>query len=249
MAAALETQAVTKIYESGNVTIKAVDEASIRVEQGEFVGLVGPSGSGKTTMLALMAGLLGSDSGRVMIAGQDLTNMRDGQRTSFRRQYIGFVFQASNLIRYLTCQENVELMLKLNGNLSRETRQEAIRLLTRLGLADRLRSLPAQLSGGQQQRVAIARALIHKPAVVLADEPTASLDSKRAHQVVQTFAGLIHEQHRAGVMVTHDLRMCRYVDRVIQMTDGRVTRVISQKEDIIALADLGEQETESSREI
>ena len=219
MAIALETQAVTKVYESGNVTIKAVDEASIRVEQGEFVGLVGPSGSGKTTMLALMAGLLGSDSGRVMIAGQDLTNMRDGQRTRFRRQYIGFVFQASNLIRYLTCQENVE------------------------------RSLPSQLSGGQQQRVAIARALIHKPAVVLADEPTASLDSKRAHQVVQTFAGLIHEQHRAGVMVTHDLRMCRYVDKVIQMRDGRVTRVISQKEDIIALADLGEQETESSREI
>ncbi len=119
-------------------------------------------------------------------------------------------------------------MLKLNGILSRETRQDAIRLLDRLGLADRLRSLPSQLSGGQQQRVAIARALIHKPAVVLADEPTASLDSKRAHQVVQTFANLIHEQERAGVMVTHDLRMCRYVDKVIQMMDGRVKRVMTK---------------------
>jgi putative ABC transport system ATP-binding protein len=126
--------------------------------------------------------------------------------------------------------------------LSRETRQEAIRLLDRLALADRLRSLPSQLSGGQQQGVAIARALIHKPAVVLADEPTASLDSKRAHQVVQTSANLIHEQERAGVMVTHDLRMCRYVDKVIQMMDGRMTRVGTKKEDIVALADLGEQE-------
>jgi putative ABC transport system ATP-binding protein len=230
------------------VTVKAVDEASLQLNKGEFVALVGPSGSGKTTMLALMAGLLGSDAGRVMIAGQDLTSMSDGQRTRFRRQYIGFVFQASNLIRFLNCQENVELMLKLNGTLSRETRQDAIRLLDRLGLADRLRSLPSQLSGGQQQRVAIARALIHKPAVVLADEPTASLDSKRAHQVVQTFANLIHEQERAGVMVTHDLRMCRYVDKVIQMMDGRVRRVITQKEDIIALADLGEQEMETAGE-
>jgi putative ABC transport system ATP-binding protein len=248
MAVALEAESVTKIYKSGQVTVKAVDEASLQLNKGEFVALVGPSGSGKTTMLALMAGLLGSDAGRVMIAGQDLTSMSDGQRTRFRRQYIGFVFQASNLIRFLNCQENVELMLKLNGTLSRETRQDAIRLLDRLGLADRLRSLPSQLSGGQQQRVAIARALIHKPAVVLADEPTASLDSKRAHQVVQTFANLIHEQERAGVMVTHDLRMCRYVDKVIQMMDGRVRRVITQKEDIIALADLGEQEMETAGE-
>jgi putative ABC transport system ATP-binding protein len=248
MAVALETDAVTKIYKSGDVTIRAVDAASLRVGQGEFVGLVGPSGSGKTTMLALMAGLLGSDSGQVMIAGQDLTSMSEGQRTRFRRRHIGFVFQASNLIRFLNCLENVELMLKLNGNLSLETRGEAIRLLTRLGLDDRLRSLPSQLSGGQQQRVAIARALIHKPAVVLADEPTASLDTKRAHQVVQTFADLIHEQKRAGVMVTHDLRMCRYVDKVIQMIDGRVTRVITNREEIIALAELGQQEAENAGE-
>jgi putative ABC transport system ATP-binding protein len=242
MTFALETQAVTKIYESGDVTIKAVDEASIQIEQGEFVALVGPSGSGKTTMLALMAGLLAADSGTVLIAGQDMTTLKDSQRTRFRRQNIGFVFQASNLIRYLTCQENVELMLKLNGNLNSETREESIQLLTRLGLSDRLHNLPSQLSGGQQQRVAIARSLVHRPAVVLADEPTANLDTNRANQVVQTFADLIHEQDRAGVMVTHDLRMCRYVDKVIQMIDGQVTRVVKDKEGINALANLGEHQ-------
>lgn len=239
---ALETQAVTKIYQSGEVTTRAVDEASIQIEPAEFVALVGPSGSGKTTMLALMAGLLGPDSGKVLIAGQDMTALSDSERTKFRRQNIGFVFQASNLIRYLNCQENVELMLKLNGTLNLQTREEAIQLLTRLGLADRLRNLPSQLSGGQQQRVAIARSLVHKPAVVLADEPTASLDTERANQVVQTFAELIHEQKRAGVMVTHDLRMCRYVDKVIQMVDGKVTRVVKNKDEIITLANLGEQE-------
>ena len=191
---------------------------------------------------ALVAGLLAPDSGTVMIAGQDMTALSDSQRTEFRRKNIGFVFQASNLIRYLNCQENVELMLKLNGNLNLQTRREAIQLLTRLGLGDRLRNLPSQLSGGQQQRIAIARSLIHKPAVVLADEPTASLDTQRANQVVQTFANLIHEQNRAGVMVTHDLRMCRYVDKVIQMIDGRVTRVVTEKEEIVSLAELGEHE-------
>jgi len=244
MVFALETRTVTKIYKSGDATIRAVDEASIQIEPGEYVGLVGPSGSGKTTMLALMAGLLAPDSGMVLIDGQDMTALNDSQRTAFRRQNIGFVFQASNLIRFLTCQENVELMLKLNGNLNLDTRQESVQLLNRLGLGDRLQNLPSQLSGGQQQRVAIARSLIHKPAVVLADEPTASLDTERANQVVQTFADLIHEQNRTGIMVTHDLRMCRYVDKVIQMIDGRVTRVVTDNSEILALAELGEPDTE-----
>jgi len=243
MPLALETRTVTKIYKSGDTTIKAVDNVSIQIEPGEFVALVGPSGSGKTTMLALIAGLLGPNAGKVLIAGQDMTALSDSQRTKFRRQNIGFVFQASNLIHYLNCQENVELMLKLNGKLNLETRAESIQLLTRLGLGDRLRNLPSQLSSGQQQRVAIARSLIHKPAVVLADEPTANLDTERANQVVQTFADLIHEQNRAGVMVTHDLRMCRYVDKVIQMVDGKVVREVKDSQEIIALADLGEQET------
>jgi putative ABC transport system ATP-binding protein len=236
----LQTNSVSKIYESGSLTVKAVDEVSIGVNAGEFVALVGPSGSGKTTMLAMLAGLLEATKGELLIDGQDLGAMNDKQRTRFRREKIGFTFQANNLVPYLTARENVELMLRLNRRNGREGRQRAIDLLTRLGLDDRLNNLPSQLSGGQQQRVAIARSLIHNPSVVLADEPTASLDTERAFQVVQIFADLIHEQQKAGIMVTHDLRMCKYVDKVIQMVDGQVARVIEDRESINLLAGTSE---------
>ena len=232
----LETQSVTKIYESNNLSVIAVNSVSIDVKAGEFIGLVGPSGSGKTTMLAMLAGLLYPTEGQLLIDGQDLSQLNDIERTSFRRRHIGFTFQANNLVPYLTALENVELMLRLNKGYDRNGGQRAADLLIRLGLEDRLDNLPSQLSGGQQQRVAIARALIHNPSVVLADEPTASLDTERANQVVQIFADLIHEQNKAGIMVTHDLRMCKYVDKVIQMVDGKVARVISDRESIDLLA-------------
>jgi putative ABC transport system ATP-binding protein len=236
MESILKTQSVTKIYESGNLTVKAVDQVSIEVKAGEFVGLVGPSGSGKTTMLAMLAGLLNASQGQVIIDGQELSQMNDVQRTRFRREKIGFTFQSNNLVPYLTALENVELMLRLNKRNGRQGRKRAKELLVRLGLEDRLNNLPTQLSGGQQQRVAIARALIHNPSVVLADEPTASLDTERANQVVGIFASLIHEQDKAGIMVTHDLRMCKYVDKVIQMVDGKVARVITDRAVINQLA-------------
>jgi putative ABC transport system ATP-binding protein len=232
----LETNGVSKIYTGGGLTVRAVDEVSIRVRAGEFVGLVGPSGSGKTTMLAMLATLLRESDGSLRIDDQDLGRMSDKQRTKFRREKIGFTFQANNLVPYLTALENVELMLRLNKKHTRQSRQRARDLLTRLGLGDRLDSLPSQLSGGQQQRVAIARSLIHDPSVVLADEPTASLDTQRANQVVQIFADLIHEEQRAGIMVTHDLRMCKYVDKVIQMVDGKVAREITDRAMIDQLA-------------
>lgn len=232
----IETIGATKIYEAPSLTVKAVDQVSIRVAPGEFVGLVGPSGSGKTTMLAMLATLLRPTGGRLLIDGHDLGAMTDPQRTEFRRQKIGFTFQANNLVPYLTALENVELMLRLNGKNGKGGRQRAETLLARLGLGDRLNNLPSQLSGGQQQRVAIARALIHHPSVVLADEPTANLDTERANQVVGIFADLIHEEGRAGIMVTHDLRMCKYVDKVIQMVDGRIERVITERTDIDLLA-------------
>jgi putative ABC transport system ATP-binding protein len=222
------------------MVVRAVDEVSLQVKAGEFVGLVGPSGSGKTTMLAMLATLLHATEGSIMIDGQDLGPMNDRQRAQFRREKIGFTFQANNLVPFLTALENVELMLRLNKKNSRESRQRAKNLLTRLGLEDRLNNLPAQLSGGQQQRVAIARSLIHDPSVVLADEPTASLDTERANQVVQIFADLIHEEKRAGIMVTHDLRMCKYVDKVIQMVDGKIARVITARHEIDLLAGTSE---------
>ncbi len=233
----LETRSVAKVYETGNLVVRAVDGVSINVKAGEFVGLVGPSGSGKTTMLAMLAALLYASEGALNIDGQNLNDMNDTQRTRFRRQHIGFTFQSNNLVPYLTALENVELMLRLNKMYDRRNRQRAHDLLIRLGLGDRLHNLPGQLSGGQQQRVAIARSLIHNPSVVLADEPTASLDTERANQVVGIFADLIHEQNKAGIMVTHDLRMCKYVDKVIQMVDGKVSNVITDRAAIAQLAD------------
>jgi putative ABC transport system ATP-binding protein len=236
MTAVLEAQSVAKTYEVDSNTIRAVDAVSISVCPGEFVALVGPSGSGKTTLLALLAGLLSPSSGKIVIAGQELGSMSDSQRTRFRREKVGFTFQANNLVPYLTVQENVELMLKLNRRLSPETRQNAVDILERLGLGDRRKSLPSQLSGGQQQRVAIARALVHRPEIVLADEPTASLDTQRAFEVVETFASLIHAQNLAGIMVTHDLRMVRFVDKIIQMRDGKVASLMTDPEEIKSFA-------------
>ncbi len=239
MGTALETKSVTKLYGNGNGAIKAVDSVSININAGELVALVGPSGSGKTTLMAMLAGLLSPSAGDILIDGLDLGKLSEAQRTRFRREKIGFTFQANNLVPYLTALENVELLLRLNGKLDKSGQARAKELLVRLGLGERLNSLPRQLSGGQQQRVAIARALIHNPSVVLADEPTASLDTERAYQVVETFAGLVHEQNRAGIMVTHDLRMCQYADRIIQMVDGQVERIFDDKQEIAALANSG----------
>jgi putative ABC transport system ATP-binding protein len=234
---ALEVRAVVKTYQSGAGTVNAVDGVSFELQRGEFVALVGPSGSGKTTMLAMLAALLRPTSGSIAIDGQNLDSMSERERTAFRRRKIGFTFQDNNLVPYLTVLENVELMLRLNGEFDARGRERARELLVILGLEERLKVLPRQLSGGQQQRVAIARSLINQPALVLADEPTASLDSERAFQVVETLAELVHEQDRAGIMVTHDLRMVKYADRIIQMLDGHVERVISPDDDLTCLAD------------
>jgi putative ABC transport system ATP-binding protein len=236
MAVALQAENITKVYGSGADAVRAVDGVSFEVQEGEFVALVGPSGSGKTSMLAMLAGLLRPSEGRILIEGHEMSAMGDRDRAKFRRKYIGFTFQQNNLVPYLNAQENVDLMLRLNDKPLRNGTVKSVDLLTRLGLEQRLHHYPSELSGGQQQRVAIARALIHEPAVVLADEPTASLDSNLAFQVVETFADLIHEQNRAGIMVTHDLRLVQYVDRVIQMQDGRIHRILDERGEIDEMA-------------
>jgi putative ABC transport system ATP-binding protein len=236
----LRTRDLRKIYETGSLTVTALEQVSIDVRAGEFVALVGPSGSGKTTLLAILAGLLSPTDGKVIISGQDMSSLPEKERTRFRRRQIGFTFQSNNLVPYLTALENVELMLRLNKHDAAGRREQARDLLVRLGLEDRLNNLPSQLSGGQQQRVAIARALVHNPSLVLADEPTASLDTERAFQVVETFADLVHEQGKAGIMVTHDLRMVRSVDKVIQMVDGGLAGVITDRSQIDAMAQAGQ---------
>jgi putative ABC transport system ATP-binding protein len=233
---ALETRSVIKTYKSDLGVIQAVDDVSFQVQAGEFVALVGPSGSGKTTMLSILAALLSPSAGQIWLDGQDLSTLKETQRVALRREKIGFTFQANNLVPYLSALENVELMLRLNNRLDKAGHLRSQELLARLGLGERMRNLPSQMSGGQQQRVAIARALIHNPSLVLADEPTASLDTERAFQVVKTFAALIHENQRAGIMVTHDLRMCEHVDRVLQMRDGKLVKTYTTREEILELA-------------
>lgn len=232
----IETYNLTKIYPGpNNLSVVAVDKANITINAGEFVALVGPSGSGKTTMLAMLAALLEPTEGHICIDGEEIGRLKDSQRVKFRRERIGFTFQSNNLVPYLTVLENVEMMLRLNGCYSRSGREEALNLLERLGLCERLNNLPSQLSGGQRQRVAIARSMIHGPSVILADEPTASLDTERAYQVTQLYADLIHENNRAGIMVTHDLRMCKYVDKIIQIEDGQISSVLESRAEIDAL--------------
>ncbi len=248
MGISLETNQVTKVYGEGDTAITAVDQASFEVHDGEFVAVVGPSGSGKTTMLAMLATLLTPTTGSIEIDGQDLGKMKSKKRTKFRRQNIGFTFQANNLVPFLTALENVELMLRLNKAFDKNGRQRAKDLLDRLGLSQRLNNLPNQLSGGEQQRVAIARAMVHEPSLVLADEPTASLDTQRAFQVVETFANLIHEQKRAGIMVTHDLRMVTYVDKLISMVDGRIEQITDDRTVIDGMANTIHYPTSSNGE-
>lgn len=228
----LRAENLNKIYQTNGEKFIAVDNVSLDVKAGEFVALVGPSGSGKTTMLAMLAALLKPTEGQVYIDGQELSEMNDNKRVAFRREKIGFTFQSNNLLPFLTVKENVEMMLMLNGRLDGAGKARTQELIERLGLTDSVNKLPNQLSGGQRQRVAIARSLIHNPSLVLADEPTASLDSERAYQVVRIFADLIHEQNKAGIMVTHDLRMCTYVDRVIQMRDGRIENILTTAKEI-----------------
>ncbi len=228
----IDAEKVTKVYGFGDTSVTAVKGATLKVYPGEFVALIGPSGSGKTTMLAMLAAMLNPTEGKIMIDGVDLCCMKESQRVNFRRQKIGFTFQSNNLIPYLTVLENVELMLRLNHQLNRAEHERIKQLLIDLGLGERLNVLSSKISGGQKQRVAIARSVAHQPRVVLADEPTANLDTQRARQVVEIFANLIHNHDRCGIMVTHDLRMCLYVDKVYQMEDGKLVRTIDNKAEI-----------------
>ncbi|MFP3896950.1 MAG: ABC transporter ATP-binding protein [Anaerolineales bacterium] len=234
---ALKARSMVKTYSVGDGEVRAVDDVSFCIQKGELVALVGPSGSGKTTAVAMLAGLLQPTSGSILVGGEELTAMKEAEKARFRRRNIGFTFQQNNLVSYLTALENVELILRLNGEFDATGRGRARELLILLGLEERLDALPRQLSGGQQQRVSIARSLINRPNLVLADEPTASLDTERAIQVVETLADLVHEQERAGIMVTHDLRLVEYVDRIIQMVDGRVARIVDPQDDLSCLAD------------
>ncbi|MCA9981357.1 MAG: ABC transporter ATP-binding protein [Anaerolineales bacterium] len=237
---------ITKSYEMGTQIVHALRGVSLDIEAGEFVAIMGPSGSGKSTMMNILGCLDTPTDGTYLLDNINVSHMDDNEQARVRNQRIGFVFQRFNLLARTQALKQVALPLMYSGVRAGERAERARKALESVGLGDRTDHKPDELSGGQQQRVAIARALVHDPTVVLADEPTASLDTERAYQVVETFATLIHEQQRAGIMVTHDLRMCSYVDRVIQMVDGRLARVIKDADEIQAFAN-GVKVPESAR--
>ncbi len=225
-APAVEAFHLTKVYGSGNTEVIAMRDVSLSVARGEVIALLGPSGSGKTTLLTALGLVNPPTSGRIALDGKPVL---DGKRAlanlrRLRRQRLGFVFQKANLIPFLTALENVQLACEINDAAPRFARQRAMELLDYLGVVDRASNLPSALSGGQQQRVAVARALANKPSLVLADEPTAALDSVRGRQVMELFRRVAHEQSAGVVVVTHDHRALDVFDRTVEMEDGVLRR-------------------------
>jgi putative ABC transport system ATP-binding protein len=221
---ALQAAGLTKIYGNGHTEVVAVRDVTVEVNRGEIVALVGPSGAGKSTLLTLLGLIRPPNTGRIAIDGtlvfdnhQAKVNVR-----SFRRQKFGFVFQKANLIPFLTAAENVRLAMEINDQPARASRQRAMELLEYLGVAERAEYLPSKLSGGEQQRVAVARALANRPSLILADEPTAALDSIRGRQVMELFRKVAHEQNAGVIVVTHDHRALDIFDRTLEMEDGQL---------------------------
>jgi len=218
---AIETIDLTMTYRSGKIDVPALKNVSFTVGKGEFIAVMGPSGCGKSTLLHLLGGLLLPTSGRILIDDIDISSLADSERTAVRREKIGYVFQRFNLLPTLTAKGNIELAKKIHGNgcLGRNGIGEIIEML---GLAGKINSRPAELSGGEQQRVAIARALINQPSIILADEPTGSLDSKNARTVLQMLQTLNEKLKQTIVMITHDTEAASTASRVIEMKDGQI---------------------------
>lgn len=224
--ALLSVKNVSKIYSSGDTEVHAVSDATMAVDQGEFVALLGPSGSGKTTLISMIGGLLAPTTGSITVAGTDVAQLSTKELTKFRAERVGFVFQSANLVPFLNARENLLYVSTLQKRISRkEAHARADQLLDELGLAARAKNLPEQLSGGERQRVAIGRALMNDPDLILVDEPTAALDTALGRQVVQLLAREIKQRGKTGIMVTHDLRMVEYTDRVFEILDGHLTHV------------------------
>ena len=225
----IETKDLKKYYNAGtDLEVRALDGVNLNIEQGEFTAIVGPSGSGKTTLLNLIGGLDQASGGKVIINGQDITGLSENELIDFRLHHIGFVFQAYNLIPVLSAYENAEFIMLLQGKPETERRQRVTKLLTEVGLEKQLDKRPAQMSGGQQQRVAVARALASKPKFVLADEPTANLDSKSTAQLLDIMKKLNEEEGITFIFSTHDQRVIDRAKRIIRLEDGQIVSDIAQ---------------------
>ncbi|HEP1487423.1 TPA: ABC transporter ATP-binding protein [Streptococcus pyogenes] len=215
----LKFKQVTKTFQDGHHEINALKATDFSIEAGEFVAIIGPSGSGKSTFLTIAGGLQTPSSGQLIIDGTDYTHLSEKERSRLRFKSVGFILQASNLIPFLTVQQQLELVDHLTGS---KEKAKANQLFDDLGIAGLKHQLPQELSGGERQRAAIARALYHDPALILADEPTASLDTEKAYEVVKLLAKESKEKNKAIIMVTHDDRMLKYCDKVYRMQDGEL---------------------------
>ena len=219
----IDIDAVTKVYQLGDTEVRALDGVDLHIAKGEMTAIMGPSGSGKSTLLAILGCLDVPSSGTYQLDGINVEKMTDDQLAAVRRQKIGFVFQQFNLLSRATALENVMLPLTYAGVGARDRRRRATEALERVGLGDRLNHRPKELSGGQQQRVAIARALANEPAIILADEPTGALDSKTGSEIIALFQELHSKFGQTVIYVTHDPFIARHTDRIIRVSDGRIT--------------------------
>ncbi|SHH82866.1 putative ABC transport system ATP-binding protein [Caloranaerobacter azorensis DSM 13643] len=218
----IKTQNLSKVYGKGNTKVEALRDVNISINEGEFVSIVGASGSGKSTLLHLLGGLDRPSSGKVIIDGYDIYNLKEKELAVFRRRKIGFVFQFYNLISVLNVEENIVLPLLLDHQ---KVDKNHIRdIMNILGIEDRKTHLPSELSGGQQQRVSIGRALAYKPSIILADEPTGNLDSKSTKEVMELLRLSVKKYHQTLVLVTHDLEIASQADRIITLKDGEVVK-------------------------
>lgn len=220
---AIELKNVKKSFKDGDETIEALKETNFSVDKGEFVAIIGPSGSGKSTLLTIAGGLQSPSSGEIWINGRALNEKKEKARAKVRFEEIGFILQASNLVPFLTVKKQLQLVDKVNK--AKENRA-GLDLLNRLGLEKLVDKYPEELSGGERQRVAIVRALYNDPTIILADEPTASLDTEKAYEVVKILAKETKEKNKATIMVTHDLRLVDYCDKVYLMEDGRLSEKV-----------------------
>ena len=214
---------VTKTYQEGEFTTTALDDVSLKVEPGEFIAIKGPSGSGKSTFLSIAGALLRPSEGEVRINDKDISSLSEKELSQIRLSRIGFILQTSNLLPYLNVKDQLLVVKKMSGSIKSADRELAEELLTDIGLEAKMDKYPHQLSGGEKQRTAIARSFMNDPSIILADEPTASLDTKRSHEVVSLIAEEVKDRNKAAVMVTRDERMLTYCDRVYLIEDGRLS--------------------------
>lgn len=222
MTSLLKLDKVSKVYGEGNTEVTALHPMSLDVKAGEFIGIVGPSGSGKSTLLSIAGALLSPSKGDIYIREQNITKLSEKEMTDIRLKKIGFIFQFANLVPYLNVKEQLLYIAKLKKENKQESEKRADHLLAAFGLSERKTHYPNQLSGGEKQRVAITRAFMNNPDLILADEPTASLDSKRAREVVEMMKREVKESQKAAIMITHDERMLDVCDRILTLRDGQL---------------------------